>query len=109
MKPNEIDFDYYSLEEVGKRLYPGEPVFILMARDLEAVQVVLSYGQSLVQKHLATQEQFNKGIAALNVATRFSHWQLRNPKKVKLPDMPRTEHESIKCYRESFKKAKQKV
>lgn len=85
---NDINLDYYSLEEMAKRLYPGEPVFVLRAADLESTPQITSYGAKMVQDPNADQEQFNKGVAALEMARLFCQWQQRNPDKVKLPDLP---------------------
>lgn len=68
--------------EILQHLHPGEPVFILRAKDILSTFALDEYAK-FVEKFSPHSPQL---ASIVDVTNDFRSWQVANPDKVKLPD-----------------------
>lgn len=83
---------YKSLSDLGRKLHPGEPVFIIRGQDINAAQTILDYAKRVVRiqntRIGTTLPNVDTNFVAdiISFAQRVTQWQLENSDAVKNPD-----------------------
>lgn len=72
-----------AMDMVAKAMDEDEPVFVLLAKDFFAVQVIAHYLE-LVEKFAPTNHEFQEEI--VNIQTAVRSWQADNIERVRYPD-----------------------